>query len=214
MGMHPEVDLYIARSKQWQAEIKMLRTILLACKLEETYKWGQPCYTVNDKNIVIIAPFKAHCDLGFFNGVLLKDAKGLLVKPGTNTQASRQLRFKSISEIEKLKSVITNYIKEAIKNEVDGIKPIMEKPEAIVVEELDAIFKKNVPLKKAFTALTPGRQRAYLIYFSGAKQSETRIARIEKHTAGILAGRGINDCTCGLSKKMPYCDGSHKYATN
>ena len=203
------VDQFIQNAKQWKTEMVLLRSILLSCKLVESIKWGQPCYTINDKNIVIIAAFKTHIDLGFFNGVLLKDVKGLLVKQGANTQASRQLRFKSVSEIEKLKSVITNYVKEAIKNEVDGIKPTLEKPEAIVVEELDVIFKKNAPLKKAFNALTPGRQRAYLIYFSGAKQSETRIARIEKHTAGILAGRGINDCTCGLSKKMPYCDGSH-----
>ena len=208
------VDQFIQNAKQWKSEMVALRAILLSCKLKEAIKWGQPCYTINDKNIVIIAAFKTHIDLGFFNGVLLKDAKGILVKPGANTQASRQLRFTSISEIEKLKSVITSYVKEAIKNEVEGIKPILEKTEAIVVEELDVIFKKNAPLKKAFTALTPGRQRAYLIYFSGAKQSETRIARIEKHTAGILAGRGINDCICGLSKKMPYCDGSHKYATN
>jgi uncharacterized protein YdeI (YjbR/CyaY-like superfamily) len=208
--MHPEVDAYIARAKQWQAEIQLLRTILLDCKLEETIKWGQPCYTMHDKNIVIIAPFKAHCDLGFFNGVLLKDTKGVLLKPGANTQASRQLRFKNINEIEKLKSVIISYVKEAIKNEVAGLKPTLEKPEAIVVEELDAIFKKNAPLKKAFTALTPGRQRAYLIYFSGAKQSETRINRINHYRQRILSGIGINDCTCGLSKRMPTCDGSHK----
>jgi uncharacterized protein YdeI (YjbR/CyaY-like superfamily) len=212
--MAATVDQLIQKAKQWKVEMAFLRTILLSCKLEESIKWGQPCYTINDKNIVIIAPFKTHIDLGFFNGVLLKDPKGILVKPGANTQASRQLRFTNVTEIEKLKPTITSYVKEAIKNELNGIKPIIEKPESIVVKELEAIFKKNAQLKKAFMALTPGRQRAYLIYFSGAKQSETRIARIEKHTVGILAGRGINDCTCGLSKKMPYCDGSHKYATN
>ena len=212
--MATTVDQFIQNAKQWKAEMVQLRSILLSCNLEESIKWGQPCYSIQNKNIVIIAAFKSTIDLGFFNGVLLKDPKGLLVKPGENTQASRQLRFTSINEIIKLKSVIASYVKEAIKNEVDGVKPILDKPEAIVVEELEAIFKKNAKLKKAFTALTPGRQRAYMIYFSGAKQSETRIARIEKHTAGILAGRGINDCTCGLSKKMPYCDGSHKYATN
>ena len=212
--MATTVDQFIQNAKQWKAEMVQLRSILLSCNLEESIKWGQPCYSIQNKNIVIIAAFKSTIDLGFFNGVLLKDPKGLLVKPGENTQASRQLRFTSINEIIKLKSVIASYVKEALKNEVDGVKPILDKPEAIVVEELEAIFKKNAKLKKAFTALTPGRQRAYMIYFSGAKQSETRIARIEKHTAGILAGRGINDCTCGLSKKMPYCDGSHKYATN
>ena len=146
--MATTVDQFMQNAKQWKAEMVLLRSILLSCKLEESIKWGQPCYTINDKNIVIIAPFKAHCDLGFFNEVLLKDVKGLLVKPGTNTQASRQLRFKSVSEIEKLKSVITSYVKQAIKNEVDGIKPILEKPATIVVEELDAIFKKNTSLKK------------------------------------------------------------------
>jgi uncharacterized protein YdeI (YjbR/CyaY-like superfamily) len=185
---------------------------LLACKLEETIKWGQPCYTINDKNIVLIAPFKAHCDLGFFNGAVLKDEKQLLVAAGKHTQGSRQMRFTSLKEIEQSKSIIRKYIKEAIENEKNGVKLIQTQKNEIEVEELDTIFKKDVPFKKAFTALTPGRQRAYLIYFSDAKQSETRIARIEKNKAGILAGRGINDCTCGLSKRMPYCDGSHKYA--
>ena len=168
------VDQFIQNAKQWKAEMVVLRTILLSCKLEEAIKWGQPCYTINDKNIVIIAAFKTHIDLGFFNGVLLKDAKGLLVKPGANTQASRQLRFTSISEIEKLKSVITSYVKEAIKNEVEGIKPILEKPETIVVEELDVIFKKNAPLKKAFTALTPGRQRAVRVLSGGIATNRRR----------------------------------------
>jgi uncharacterized protein YdeI (YjbR/CyaY-like superfamily) len=210
--MHPEVDAYIARAKQWKAEIELLRTILLQCKLEETIKWGQPCYTIHDKNIVLIAPFKAHCDLGFFNGAVLKDEKQLLVAAGKHTQGSRQMRFTNLKEIVQLKSIIRKYIKEAIENEKNGVKLIQTQKNEIEVEELDTIFKKDAPLKKAFTALTPGRQRAYLIYFSGAKQSETRIVRIEKNKAGILAGRGINDCTCGLSKKMPNCDGSHKYA--
>ena len=115
--------------------------------------------------------------------------------------------------IKKNKSIIASYVKEAIENEKKGLKFIPDEADKTIhVAELETIFKKNAPLKKAFTALTPGRQRAYLIHFSGAKQSATRIARIEKYTDAILAGRGINDCTCGLSKKMPYCDGSHKYA--
>ena len=211
--MNNPIDQYLQKAKTWQAEMTLLRSILLDCKLEESIKWGQPCYTINNKNIVMIAPFKAHCDLAFFNGATLKDDKGLLVKAGVNTQSARQMRFTSADEIIKLKSVIKSYVKEAIENEKQGLKLIAtEKAEPILVEELDAIFKKNGTFKKAFTALTPGRQRAYLIHFSGAKQSATRIARIEKYVDAILAGRGINDCTCGLSKKMPYCDGSHKYA--
>ncbi len=211
--MNPQVDAYIAKLKNWQAEIKILRSILLDCKLEETIKWGQPCYRINNKNVVIIAPFKTHCDLGFFNGVSLKDEKGVLEKAGVNTQSARQMRFVNVQEITKLKSIIKSYVKEAIENEKQGIKTVTtEKIEPIIVEEFEIILKKNTPLKKAFAALTPGRQRAYLIHFSGAKQPATRIARIEKNIDAILAGRGINDCTCGLSKRMPYCDGSHKYA--
>jgi uncharacterized protein YdeI (YjbR/CyaY-like superfamily) len=211
--MDTGVDQYISKAKSWKDEMTLLRTILLSCKLEESIKWGQPCYAINNKNIVMIAPFKAHCDIAFFNGAALKDEKGLLVKAGVNTQSARQMRFTNADEIVKLKSVIKNYVKEAIENEKQGVKPTpAEKAEPILVEELEAIFKKNPPFKKAFTALTPGRQRAYLIHFSGAKQAATRVARIEKYVDAILAGRGINDCTCGLSKKMPYCDGSHKYA--
>lgn len=210
--MEKSVDAYLQKAKQWKEEMTLLRTILLSCKLDESIKWGQPCFSINNKNIVIIAPFKAHCDLGFFNGATLKDQKGLLVKAGVNTQSARQMRFISIQEITKLKSVIKSYVKEAIENEKQGVKHTpAEKAEPILVEELEAIFKKNTPLKKAFAALTPGRQRAYLIHFSGAKQAATRVARIEKYIDAILAGRGINDCTCGLSKKMPYCDGSHKF---
>jgi len=207
------VDQYLQKAKSWQAEMTLLRSILLDYKLEESIKWGQPCYAFNNKNIAMIAPFKAHCDLAFFNGAALKDEKKLLVKAGVNTQSARQMRFTSANEIVKIKSVIKRYIKEAIENEKKGLNAIStEKAEPILVEELEAIFKKNGAFKKAFAALTPGRQRAYLIHFSGAKQSATRVARIEKYVDTILAGRGINDCTCGLSKKMPYCDGSHKYA--
>lgn len=211
--MDTGVDQYISKAKSWKDEMTLLRTMLLSCKLDEFIKWGQPCYAISNKNIVMIAPFKAHCAIAFFNGAALKDEKGLLVKAGVNTQSARQMRFTSADEIIKLKSVIKSYVKEGIENEKQGLKPIAtEKAEPILVEELDAIFKKNGAFKKAFTALTPGRQRAYLIHFSGAKQAATRVARIEKYVDAILAGRGINDCTCGLSKKMPYCDGSHKYA--
>lgn len=211
--MKDPVDQYILKLKAWQAEVTLLRNILQECKLTESIKWGQPCYSINNKNLVIIAPFKTHCDLGFFNGATLKDEKKLLVKAGIHTQSARQMRFENINEIKLYRPIIKNYIKEAISNIQQGIQSeLTEKDKTIVVEELEVVFKKDTKLKKAFEALTPGRQRAYLIHFSGAKQSATRIARIEKYTESILAGRGINDCTCGRSKKMPYCDGSHKYA--
>ncbi len=213
--MNAKLDLYFTKAKQWQNEMNLLRTILLACKLEEELKWGKPCYSFNKKNVVIIQSFKAHCDLGFFNGALLKDPKGLLVKAGEHTQAGRQMRFTDSKEITKLTSVIKSYIKEAIALGEAAVKfePI-EKASAIVIDELLELFKKDTKLKKAFKDLTPGRQRAYLIYFSAAKQSATRISRINSYAERIMSGKGINDCTCGLSKRMPNCDGSHKYIKN
>jgi uncharacterized protein YdeI (YjbR/CyaY-like superfamily) len=186
-----------------------LRSILLETELVEEFKWGAPCYTYNDKNILIIAPFKEYFALGFFNGANLTDPKGLLVKPGEHTRYGRQLRLENTQDIVKKSSIIKKFIKEAIrKEELTPIKS--EAAPAIVVEELNAVFKKNTPLKKAFESLTPGRQRGYLIFFSGAKQPETRYARIEKYTHQILCGKGLTDCTCGLSKRMPNCDGSHR----
>ena len=133
-----------------------------------------------------------------------------MVAAGKHTQGARQMRFTNLKEIEQSKSVIRKYIKEAIENEKNGVKLIQTEKNEIEVEELQSIFKKDAPFKKAFLTLTPGRQRAYLIHFSGAKQSETRINRINSYRQRILSGIGINDCTCGLSKRMPTCDGSHK----
>lgn len=213
--MENGVDQFIQKAKIWKEEMSLLRTILLSCKLTESIKWGQPCYTVDNKNIVMLQSFKQHCGIGFFNGAGLKDEKGLLVKAGEHTQSSRQMRFTNLSEINRLKTTIKLYVQEAIANEKDSskLKP-NEGPATIVVEELNERLKKDKALKKAYEALTPGRQRAYLIFFSGAKQAATRISRIDKYVGSILAGRGINDCTCGLSKKMPYCDGSHKQLPN
>lgn len=212
--MNAKIDLYLTNAKNWQSEMNLLRTILLACQLEETLKWGKPCYSYNNTNIVIIQSFKDHCDLGFFNGALLKDANRILTKAGEHTQAARQMRFTNIVEIENLKGIITTYIKEAVLLEQSGLKIVKEKnTENIIVKELQTIFKKNTAFKKAFEALTPGKQRGYLIYFSAAKQSETRITRINNNAAKISCGMGINDCTCGHSKRMPNCDGSHKKIT-
>ena len=209
--MNIEVNNYIANAKIWKEEMLALRSILLETELVEDFKWGSPCYTHNNKNIVIIAPFKEYFALGFFNGAAISDSAKLLVKAGANTQSGRQLRFKDRLEILNQKVIITKYINEAISTQTisktENTKPVAPKVE---VEELNTIFKSDVNFKKGFQALTPGRQRGYLIYFSGAKQTETRVTRIEKYRDRIIAGIGITDCTCGLSKRMPNCDGSHK----
>ena len=208
--MNQNVTQYIANAKLWKEELLAIREILLETELIEEFKWASPCYTLNNKNIVILAPFKEYFALGFFNGANLIDPKGLLVKPGEHTRFGRQLRLENIEDIGKKKSFIKKLIKESILTEADASTKVEVAP-TIVVEELNTIFKKNALLKKAFESLTPGRQRGYLIFFSGAKQSETRIARIEKYTNQIMCGKGLTDCTCGLSKRMPACDGSHKY---
>ena len=210
--MKSPVEQYIQKAKNWQDEMTLLRTILLDCNLTEVIKWGKPCYTYNDKNIVIIQNFKQHCDMGFFNGASLTDLKQLLVKAGEHTQSGRQLRFDNLEDIKKKRALIKAYVKEAIENEKKGIKITVEDNPAIEqVVELTTIFKKNKAFEKAFNKLTPGRQRAYNMFFAAAKQSETRISRIEKFIPRILDGKGMTDCTCGLSKRMPTCDGSHKY---
>lgn len=210
--MKTAVELYIEKAKQWKDEMTLLRSILLACQLTESIKWNIPCYMYEGKNILAIQVFKNHCDLGFFNGAMLSDKKNLLVKAGENTQSGRQLRFNDIAEIQKMKSVITSFVKEAIENEKKGIKLSKEAiPTIAPILELDIIFSKNKSFEKAFKALTPGRQRAYQIFFAGAKQAETRTGRIEKYIPRIMDGYGLNDCTCGLSKRMPNCDGSHKF---
>jgi len=210
--MRSPVDVFFATAKQWKDELSTLRTILLDCNLTEELKWGKPCYMSEGKNIIILQPFKGYCALGFFNGALLKDDKQILVKPGENTQAGRQIRFTQLQEIIKMRATLKSYINEAINVEKAGLKvePISS-TEIILPDELKHEMANNSAFKKAFSALTPGRQRAYVMFFSAAKQPTTRVTRIQKYRNQILEGKGINDCTCGLSKKMPYCDGSHKY---
>ena len=206
------VDAYMSKAKIWKEEMEALREMLLSCNLTEELKWGKPCYSFENKNLFIIQSFKTNCALGFFKGELINDEKGLLVKPGGNTQSGRMIRFTHLKEIVKVKGAIKGYIKEAIEHEKMGTKTtIKEKAELIFPEELQSVLDKNVKFKKAFESLTPGRQRAYNMFFSAPKQAQTRTTRIEKYKQQILNGKGINDCTCGLSKKMPYCDGSHKY---
>lgn len=178
----------------WKAELKVLREIILDCGLTEELKWSMPCYTLEDKNILILAAFKDYCSISFFKGALLKDTKKLLSSPGENSQATRQFRFTSLKEIEKLSSSIKAYIKEALELEKQGKKiEFKQTASDLMIEELESAFKKNPALKKAFYALTPGRQRGYLLFFSQAKQSATRASRIEKSAVAILKGMGLND---------------------
>ena len=192
--MNPKVDFYFSKAKQWQEEFENLRTIILDCGLTEELKWGCPCYTLEKTNIVLIHGFKEYCALLFFKGALLNDAKGILIQQTENVQAARQVRFTSVREIVKLKPVLKAYIHEAIEVEKAGLKVNLKKTKEFdVPEEFQNELNKNPALKKAFNALTPGRQRAYLLYFSQPKQSKTRDARVEKCVQQILNGKGLND---------------------
>jgi len=191
---NPKVDIFFAKAKKWREEMEILRTIVLDCGLTEELKWWQPCYSYNKGIVLIISGFKEYCALNFFKGALLKDKKGILVKPGENTQAGRQIRFTSIEEIVKMGSTLKAYIKEAAEVEKKGLKVPMKKTEDYKMpEELQDKFDEDKAFKKAFESLTPGRQRAYILYFSQPKQSKTRVARIEKYTKQILAGKGLMD---------------------
>ncbi|HEY9676626.1 MAG TPA: YdeI/OmpD-associated family protein [Drouetiella sp.] len=191
---NPKVDEYIKKLKTWREETALLREIALDCGLVEDFKWYKPCYTANDANVVVLQGFKNECAILFFKGALMKDAEKLLIKPGENTQAGRKISFRNVQEIAKLKKVLKDYIKEAVSIEESGIKPEPVKaPQIEIPEELASQFKKSKKLETAFYALTPGRQRHYLMHFTGAKQSQTRTSRIEKCTPLILQGKGLND---------------------
>jgi uncharacterized protein YdeI (YjbR/CyaY-like superfamily) len=210
--MEKSVEAYLAKITQWKDEVNQLRRIVLDCNLVEVVKWGVPCYTFQNKNILLFHAFKEYCAIGFFKGSLLQDLEKILSKPGENSQASRIIRFKSTKEILEVEQLIKAYIFEAIEVEKAGLKVQMKTTsEYAMPDEFVDELTKSQELKKAFEALTPGRQRGYLLHFSSAKQSETRTQRINKCKYKILVGKGINDCTCGLSKRMPACDGSHKF---
>lgn len=210
---NPKVDEFIQSADKWSAEMAFLRRILLDCLLVETYKWQTPVYMVGSKNSMAISSLKEHCALNFFNGALLQDEEGILIKPGEHTQLGRWMKFSSVEEILAKEDLIKAYVLEAIEVEKLGIK--LEKPAEIPYpEELTAIFDKKPAMKMAFEKLTPGRQRAYLRFFSDGKQSETRTSRIEKNEKYILKGIGITDCICGLTKRKPSCDGSHRVIEN
>jgi uncharacterized protein YdeI (YjbR/CyaY-like superfamily) len=192
--MNPKVDFYFNKDKNWQEEIRKLRTIVMDCGLTEELKWGCPCYTYENTNIVLIHVFKEYCALLFFKGALLKDTEGILIQQTKNVQAARQIRFTSVQEITKMKSILKAYIFQAIEVEKAGLKVKLKKAtEYIVPEEFKKKLDKDPALKSAFKALTPGRQRGYLLYFSQPKQTKTRESRVEKSMKPILDGKGLND---------------------
>jgi uncharacterized protein YdeI (YjbR/CyaY-like superfamily) len=191
---NPKVDAFLGRAEKWRKEFEKLRAIVLGCGLTEELKWGQPCYTWQGKNIVIIHGFKEYCALLFFKGALLSDAKGILIRQTENVQSARQIRFTSVGQIAKLERNLMQYVFEAVEVEKAGLKVKLKKTSDYKIpEEFQARLNANRALKAAFDGLTPGRQRAYLYYFSQAKQSKTRAARVEKYVPQILDGRGLND---------------------
>ncbi|MFY7843607.1 YdeI/OmpD-associated family protein [Chryseobacterium gambrini] len=192
--MNPKVDFFFNKTGQWQTEFEKLRTIALKTELTEDLKWGCPCYTYEGKNIFLIHGFKEYCALLFFKGALMKDSENILIRQTENIQATRQIRFTNLQQIIDLENVLSDYIFEAVEIEESGAKVEMKKThEFNIPEEFAQKLSENTELQKAFEALTPGRQRAYLLYFSSAKQSKTRISRIEKYIPEILNGKGLND---------------------
>jgi uncharacterized protein YdeI (YjbR/CyaY-like superfamily) len=191
--MNPKVDEFILNAQQWQEEFKNLRMIILDCGLSEELKWGVPCYTFEKRNVVLIHGFKEYCAILFVKGALLNDAKGILITQTENVQAARQVRFTNVRQIVEIEATLKAYIYEAIQAEKAGLKVDFKKTtEYNVPEEFQTKLDENPALKTAFDALTPGRQRAYLIYFAAPKQSKTREARVEKYMQQILDGKGLN----------------------
>jgi uncharacterized protein YdeI (YjbR/CyaY-like superfamily) len=191
---NPSVDGFLRKSAKWREELQALRRILLDSPLVEEVKWRVPCYTFNGKNVVILGRFKDNCVLSFVKGALLKDGHGLLLKPGENTQSARVIRFTDVQQIVGREAILRAYVQEAIAVEQAGLQvKFKEASEFNIPEEFQARLDESPGLARAFAALTPGRQRAYLLYFSGAKQSKTRAARVEKWVEPILNGKGLED---------------------
>ena len=192
--MNAKVDFFFNKAKSWQDEVKKLRTIILECHLAEELKWGCPCYMFGKSNIVLIHTFKEYCAVLFFKGALLKDTKGVLIQQTENVQSARQMRFTSLKEVDKMKATLKAYIFEAVEIEEAGLKVQLKKPaEFKMADEFKTRLAEKPALKKAFEALTPGRQKGYLLHFSSAKQAKTREARIEKSIPQIMDGKGLDD---------------------
>ena len=192
--MNPKVDWFFEKASKWQEEFKHLRTLILECELTEELKWGVPCYTFSNSNIVLIHGFKDYCAILFHKGALLTDSEKILLQQTQNVQSARQIRFTSLQQIIELESTIKDYLLEAIQVEKMGLKVELKKTDEFnMPEELLTQLEQNPALEAAFSALTPGRQRGYILYFSAPKQAKTRVARIEKYTEQILEGRGLDD---------------------
>jgi uncharacterized protein YdeI (YjbR/CyaY-like superfamily) len=192
--MNPKVDGYLRKSKKWQTEFQKLRMIILDCQLTEELKWGKPCYTFQKSNIALIHGFKEYCALLFFKGAFLNDPNGILIQQTENVQAAREIRFTNVREIVEMEPILKAYIYEAIEVEKAGLEVNYKKTsEFIIPEEFQNKLDESPALKTAFDALTPGRQRGYILYFSAAKQSKTRESRVEKWMQQILNGKGLND---------------------
>ncbi|PLS09439.1 YdeI/OmpD-associated family protein [Neobacillus cucumis] len=192
--MNPKVDEFLSKAKKWKEEYEKLRNIVLDCELTEEFKWMHPCYTFEKKNVVLIHGFKEYCALLFHKGALLKDTHRILIQQTENVQAARQIRFTNVQEIVAMETILKGYIYEAIEVEKAGLEVKFKKnTEYIIPEEFQKKLDEIPSLKTAFEALTPGRQRAYILYFSGPKQSRTREARVEKYMQQILNGKGLND---------------------
>ena len=208
--MNPEVNELFKDAPRWNPELNFLRALMLQAPLVEEVKWGQPCYTHEGRNIAILGGFKNYFVLSLMKGALIPDPQGLLSKPGPNSVEGRWMKFTSMAGVEAAAPYVLDYLLAAIEAEQQGLR--IEKPanEFEVPPELESAYEVTPGLREAFDALTVGRQRAYLMFFTAAKQSATVTARIEKFTLRILRKKGMNDCVCGHSKKMPGCDGSHK----
>lgn len=208
---NPQVTIYFENETRWKDELLTLRAIMLPLPIVEEYKWKSPCYTFEGKNIAILQSFKEYYALAFFKGALLQDEAKFLVQPTENVQAGRQLRFTSLEELISKKDIIRMYVFEAIEVEKSNVQIAYKTVDDFPVpDELEKVFMEDEPFKVAFESLTPGRKKAYLLHYNQAAQSKTKLARIEKSKGRILRGKGLTDCICGLSKRMPGCDGSHK----
>jgi uncharacterized protein YdeI (YjbR/CyaY-like superfamily) len=191
---NPNVDAFIANAKTWRQELKQLRAILLDSELTEDFKWSQPCYTFQEKNVIVLGPMKDSCAFAFFKGALLKDPHGVLTRPGQHSQSTRWIKFTSVREITEMKSILKAYIREAIQIQRSGLKVKLKKTSDLKIpQELQLMLDEFPNVKQAFEALTPGRQRAYIYHFSAPKQSKTREARIQKFMPHILKGKGLLD---------------------
>ena len=194
MNTNPKADFFFRKATKWKKEVAKLRDIVLDCGLSEDLKWGVPCYTLQDSNIVLIHVFKEYCALLFFKGALLKDPSEILIQQTKNVQSARQIRFTSAQQIVEMEAIVKAYIHEAITVDQSGSKVEFKKTiEFLVPDEFQIQLDEMSELKAAFFALTPGRQRAYLLYFSAAKQAKTREARVQKYMQQILAGKGLDD---------------------